>query len=296
MNNNFLNLMRSNNHSSTLFHYTPNLGSVLDILKDGFKYGYCIENFFDQLFACIPMISFCDIPISQSYEHSSKYGNFAIGLSKKSLLENHRNEIAPVNYCLTIDAIKASMIIFNHAQKYESYLNNLLNDDKSYTVIDERGNSHQERELNIKEGNRTLMALFGNEYLSEVAYRSLGLMKMYESVYKGEMQINYDECEWRLVYPEHKMINDGQYCKWFWGETESECRQWKENRKFLNAQNLSFSVDDINYIIVPSYNEIPTIIHSLTTIDTICGKKISNEDRALLLSKVICFEQISTDL
>lgn len=287
--------MRCNNHSSTLFHYTKDLSSVMGILKDGFKYGYCIETFFDNLFACIPMISFCDIPIQQSIEHSSKYGSFAIGLSKQSLLENHRNEIAPVNYCLTIDAVKAPLIILNRAHKYESYLNHLLNDDKSLTVIDGNGKSHQERELDMKEGNMAIMALFGNEYLSEAAYRSLGLMKMYESVYKGKKQINYDECEWRMVYPEHKKINDTQYCEWFWGNTELECMQWKEKRKFLKAHNFTFSVDIINFIIVPSNNDIPTIVQLITNIDRICGKLMSKDDKALLLSKVISFEQISKD-
>ena len=136
---------RTNSHASSLFHYTKCLDAILGILKDGFRYSYCVENYFDEMFACIPMISFCDIPIRQSIEHSTKYGMYAIGLAKNYLLENFQEDIAPVNYCLNVDSVKAAQIVFNQAKKYESEIQSLLNDEKSQLIYDEDGKCHRER-------------------------------------------------------------------------------------------------------------------------------------------------------
>lgn len=286
---------RTNSHASSLFHYTKSLDAILGILGNGFRFGYCVENFFDEMYACIPMISFCDIPIRQSIEHSTKYGMYAIGIAKDYLLENFSEDIAPVNYCLSVDSVKAAQIVFNQAKKHEREIQRLLNDEKSQLVYDEDGKCHRERELDMREGNKAIFSLFGNEFLSYAASRSLGLMKMYESVYDGKMQVNYDECEWRMVYPEYKEIDNGQYCEWYWGKTEAECKEWKKDRKILNANNLLFGVENISFIIVPSNSDIPAIIKQISGIDNICGRAVSEGDKALLYSKVISFEQIAKD-
>lgn len=48
----------------------------MQILKEGFKFAYCAEHFGDE-FLAIPMVCFCDIPISRCTEHSEKYGEQA---------------------------------------------------------------------------------------------------------------------------------------------------------------------------------------------------------------------------
>ena len=76
-------MARSNSHTSTLFHYTKTASTLLSILQDGFRFTYCLEDFLllKQENIGIPMISFCDIPINDSVEHSKKYGYYAIGLT-----------------------------------------------------------------------------------------------------------------------------------------------------------------------------------------------------------------------
>ena len=77
--------------SDTLFHYTKRFKALLKVLKEGFRPNHSIENF-DFLINdnsksksnyFIPMVCFCDIPISSTKNHIKKYGRYAIGLSKE---------------------------------------------------------------------------------------------------------------------------------------------------------------------------------------------------------------------
>jgi len=121
------------------------------------------------------------------------------------------------------------------------------------------------------------------------------LMKAYQSLHENKKQINYDECEWRIVLPENAKINENILCKWFW--TENEYDNWRIGRKdkFINELPLLFSVDDIEYIIVPTKELIPNFIKRLIKLKMICGEKLEDKDRYSLVSKVISLEQIKRD-
>lgn len=73
--------------SASLFHFTNNLDNIVNILKDGYYWPiYCPEvdkvNK-DQIHAyAFPMVCFCDIPLSQTTEHTNDYGYYAIAMSK----------------------------------------------------------------------------------------------------------------------------------------------------------------------------------------------------------------------
>ena len=284
-------LTRRNSHSSTLFHYTEEEAVLMSILREGLRYGYCVEEYFGELNACIPMISFCDIPIELSSEHSEKYGDYAIGLKKSFLIENFPSEIGPVNYCLTIDTVKAALETYKRARAYDKYIDNLLNDNQSVVINDADGKCHRERELDAKEGGKALMSFFHGSVLSEAASRSLGLMKMYESQNKGKMQTNYDECEWRMIYPEYAIIEDGILCEWFWSESKQACVNWKKENKYRITDNLLFKLNDIDYILTSNEDQKVSAYNAISKLDVLCGKIISNEERDLLYSKIVCVDR-----
>lgn len=72
--------------ANTLFHFTSRYDTLINILKSRFFPRLCLEKGLwypgDKKWA-IPMVCFCDIPLSNIAEHTQKYGNYAIGVKKK---------------------------------------------------------------------------------------------------------------------------------------------------------------------------------------------------------------------
>lgn len=69
---------------------------MLDILENGFKARYCLENFPQvDIPLAIPMKCFCDIPLGMIKKHLYRYGKYGIGV-KKSYAKKHG--VTPVNY------------------------------------------------------------------------------------------------------------------------------------------------------------------------------------------------------
>lgn len=72
--------------SNSLIHFT-NRDSLKGILEEEFRIKYCTEIVRAKRGAgfnvVVPMVSFCDIPLSEIKNHIQKYGRYGIGLSKK---------------------------------------------------------------------------------------------------------------------------------------------------------------------------------------------------------------------
>ena len=83
--------------ANTLFHFTSSLDNLTGILINDFYPRYCLEDFSDFLEhkyrIAIPMVSFCDIPLSQIHNHIKYYGGYALGLKKEW---GRRNKISPI--------------------------------------------------------------------------------------------------------------------------------------------------------------------------------------------------------
>lgn len=274
-------MVKKNSHTSALFHYTRNQNIVINILKEGLKFSYCREEFSDDLCLGIPMICFCDIPVGASFEHSSKYGQYAIGLSKDKLLEKYKEALGPVNYVTSLSSVKAAFQLRNADE---------VNNNRTKSSITTVNNKLSEEPTN----NALMHFLQGIDYHQSFT-QAISLMKPYQSIHDGNSQINYDECEWRIVLPEHTKLNDNEHCQWFW--TKEEYESWRKQRenKFINEMPLLFTVDDIEYIIVPTKELIPNFIKRLIDLKEICGNKIEDKDRYSLVSKVISLEQIKRD-
>lgn len=89
--------------SNTLFHFKRRYEYFIDYLKNGLWPRYCIEpNWNGKTFA-IPMVCFCDIPLSQIQQHVERYGKYAIGVTKDFA---KRNNITPVLYLDSVSELK----------------------------------------------------------------------------------------------------------------------------------------------------------------------------------------------
>lgn len=86
--------------TSSLFHFTKEPGVLLKILETGVIPNYCLEDlsyFNRKLNVGVPMISFCDIPLTRTSMFKARYGEYAIGLSKEWALKKQINPILYVN-------------------------------------------------------------------------------------------------------------------------------------------------------------------------------------------------------
>ena len=82
--------------SNSIIHFTKTKEALMGILADNFKIKYCKEVIkLDEstIDIQVPMVSFCDIPLSQIKEHIRKYGNYGIGLSREWAVRNGLNPV-----------------------------------------------------------------------------------------------------------------------------------------------------------------------------------------------------------
>lgn len=72
--------------TDSIIHYTEEFKTLTSIISEGFKIKYCLERLETinntKRETAHPMISFCDIPLSDSHRHFGLYGYYGIGLSK----------------------------------------------------------------------------------------------------------------------------------------------------------------------------------------------------------------------
>lgn len=94
-------ITKSQISANTLFHYTKTIKNLISILENDFYPSYCLEEGLDVILGVkdlefgIPMVSFCEIPLSLIENHVNTYGSYAIGLSKEWGI---RNKISPIMY------------------------------------------------------------------------------------------------------------------------------------------------------------------------------------------------------
>ncbi len=84
---------------NTLFHFTKGIRRVYDILAKGYRANYCSERVPLQFFErteqlAIPMVCFCDLPLSLIKNHIRRYGGFGMGLDKEWGFDNGISSIS----------------------------------------------------------------------------------------------------------------------------------------------------------------------------------------------------------
>lgn len=247
-----------------LFHFTKEKEVLFEILRTTFKVSYGREKIIgpenNREFA-VPMVSFCDLKLSELKIFIENYGQFGIGLTKEWA---NRNGLSPVMY------------INRHSDLMDNLISGLSG---VYTHLNKVNDLEQFNKL--------------NKYY-------LNIMNTYRYIknYEGELwrqgtlkDENYrfaDEREWRFV---PSLQNEGvlpfvSISKISTGEQKSEY-----NRK-VNHLRLSFQPDDIKYLIVENDSDISGLIHHLENVKG----RFDSETRSRLASRILTVEQINSDI
>ncbi|AUU90423.1 hypothetical protein C2U55_15715 [Enterobacteriaceae bacterium ENNIH3] len=223
-------------HPSTLFHFTRKSDVFFKILTEmKFRPSLAREmlqgkgvggrrNF------AVPMVSFCDIRLTQLDEHTRKYGEFGFGLSKEWA---EKNNLHPVLYMS-----KESNLLSRYNKRMRMLKNKLV---PLWNARQSLSKSENIRFENLK-----------SEYSD--LYNLLRYMKNYKGrlMQKGELKnenfIFADEKEWRYV-PE-------PFAGDIWPSINLEKVESTEQKSSLSAKFADFSIpftfDDIKYILIPS--------------------------------------------
>lgn len=283
--------------ANTLFHFTDDISNLLGILKNNFYPRYSLEDYsafytksmrerLSYYNIAIPMICFCDIPLSSIRNHINIYGKYAVGLTKEW---GENNNISPVMYALE-NSVSAKMIrrTFSRSEKCihlsNQHFDKLLSKNPNYKL----------------DSKDRLIDRFSLE-LARIDNRLLEIMA-FTKKYKGTFSRNgkklrnvcfYDEREWRYS-PDDKLLFDNQIPSHITKEQylDVNLRQSANDKLERPDYMLKFTPADIRYIIVSSNDEILPMVDRVYEIK---GDKYSHNDLKLLATRIISMEQILED-
>ncbi len=257
-------------YPTTLFHFTKKEEALLSILRSKFFNVSYAREFIEgpgsnRSFA-IPMVSFCDIRLSQLSEHTENYGTFGLGLTKEWAEKNNLN---PVIY------MSKGCTIFSDYNRRMRELHVLY---KS-----ERNKLFESKPSRSKGGLSKISAELGS------VYNLIRYMKNYQGTLKraNKKDIpNYrfaDEREWRFV---PHMFTDKVVSIASLKNINIDGGKEKYN-KMVEHIKLEFSYDDIKYIIVDDESNVANVVNLLQS-------EVGVNHR--IISRIMCSKQIQDDL
>ena len=272
--------------TSSLFHYT-NFNGLKRILAEGLVPNYCSEDLTvgeREFVIGLPMVCFCDIPLTRTDEFTKRYGRHAIALSKEWAA---RNNINPILYAVDEDIIVSLRFYLNYEQT------------QLQQVVQAGGNPHS---LNINLNNPESVnniVPFINHNNAYAANRKLcGYLKRYESEWQGKPLVNYVENEWRFV------VGESEQTPWFWNR--ADYMAWRgnvENPKPIPGENLmshrlSFEAADVTHIIIEKEDQVARMIDFIdnskfTRVGG--GTDVTATDKKVLISRIISLERVAKD-
>lgn len=244
-----------NPKSKTLFHFTRDKETFYSILENGLKFTYNEERYKDVFHYALPMICFCDMPLTMIGEHTKKYGTFGIGFNKRKMANHYWKLLNPVNY------------IFSK---------NLLEGAESLLEIAKKKCNEEDEE---------------SKKLYKLATNLLAFMKPYAN--PKNKQVFYDESEWRLIVLDKSHIEGFKPINWFWNE--EEYLKFKEEHKNPMDTHLpifNFSPEEVQFILVDKNISRFTITDKILNMKTFGGNKIDEYQRYELLTKVVFLDEI----
>ena len=243
--------------ANTLFHFTDSIDKLQSILQNGFYTSYSKElilgNGIGKEFA-VPIISFCDIPLSNISEHVKKYGGYAVGVSK-DFATTHR--FSKVFYL----------------ERFSDIIDGIF-DIHEYVVRNFQQNIEEESFGKLNDGVLRIMQVMKNNVGPLI--RKTGNTPDYEF---------FKEMEWR--YTPMVAPNQNQVYADF-----NELDRDFPTKPHLTLVGLPLTFSDINWIIVATTIEIPSVVAVLKT----CKNLYENNDQLeILMTKVLSIEQIKYD-
>lgn len=276
--------------ANTLFHFTNSLDNLEGILRNEFYPHFCLEDnhilFPKEIprlnyckYEAVPMISFCDIPLSQISNHIKYYGDYCIGLKKEWGIENAINPVIYFHkysdYCQNMKSMLLKL--YREAEMVEKL-------NKQFEDLKELGKMFHRLSTNnfVMLGDHLLKLIFQSKPYKGKLWRNNRVIN----------NVNfYDEKEWRFVPSMQTLVKN----KIPLSLEEERFNDTEIRGKYTEILKmcckLSFEPKDIKYIIVKDDKEI---LYMMRRIDEI-KVKYSIDEKDLLKSRLISINQILED-
>lgn len=313
----------NNPNASSCLHFTKTMSTLKLILRNGLRHSYAFEEFPKNIIQnfinecsnavfdmgtfgakdgwgmAIPMVSFCDIPITRANNHSKDYGKYVIGLDKRFLLEINRYFFNPVVY-VNSDFLKEAIAFFTseRLRTMDRILLGTKNNAASFdaTLFTDK-NSCQEI-------LKALPMQFQQEFEQRAneTFYSYILLSLYKPIYGkdtyGKNRMFYDEREWRMFLP-----NTDEF-SWLLACTRKEFLETKKslNDQIATSEDAYLQIpcncwDAITHIIVKHEYQREALIDYILNSRKLFGCQIEKDEKAKLklIGRITSFEQINKD-
>jgi hypothetical protein len=214
----------------------------------------------------IPMVSFCDNPLSQAKYFLDNYGNYAIGMNIDWGIKN-----------------KLNPVVYLEEESYLSETLDLAMNSMSFL------HDYAEKKLDFKKKSEVKKIYNLQTFPVEVT--------RFSKPYRGKLERNgttvenykfYDEREWRYV-------PDSKQTYFELGLIEPDYEKFKEKnptKPHFKENGLKFKANDIKYIILKNKDEVPNLIDFLMDLDNLGTSK----EIQLLFTRILLAEQIIEDI
>jgi len=275
--------------ANTLFHFTGSITYLKSILKNGLYIRYSLETYGEILenseSLVLPMTCFCDIPLTRIENHTVKYGEYAIGLSKKWGLKN-----------------KVSPVVYTHKNSSTvSILNSIISEIENYFDVTKQEKDLISKRWKLDKKTHPYKNQNQDNKVSSINYK-FGDFLSYIKPYSGEGFSNgnrfekvrfYDEREWRFVPLKKDVLSFELKDSYEEEYYTNPIKRRAINMKLAAKMKLEFKPSDISFIVVKEDNEIPKMIDDLRKI---FGSKATHDELMILNSGLISLEQIMNNL
>lgn len=293
-------------NSFSLCHFTKKFDALQNIVRNGIRFSFAFEKLSPEIIAnfefpsnpqlishiyenagvAIPMVSFCDIPITRAADHITKYGQYMIGLDKDVIIDLYNEIINPVFYIHSDNLYQAIDDISNvYAETTNQQIQRILSIGNHVTIP-----TQQEVEEFVRK-----FPFFDRKINTRFI---IGISK---SCYSDDRKwCYYDEREWRAFWPD----GISEVANWKWGITYedylSNRNDWNKDltsdkTNYITIPN-GFLHSGITHIVVKNDAQIPKMIDLIMRSKTIFGQSnVSQKDRLILVSKITSLERIAKD-
>lgn len=246
-----------------LFHFTS-LRGLKGIIKDGFRPSYAREKIVStsaEKNIAVPMVSFCDLRLSELPFHMKKYGRFGIGMTKSWAQSAGLNPVAYVN-------------------KDSEFITAIITGLESYSMLIKEIGDWNKMIAKTRDGYWKLLNIvrYTKNYEGELIRKSKSL---------GNYRFA-DEREWRYVLP----LDTKNILPFM----PTEFIKSIQDKEFYNHQIASlvllYNATDVKYIIVENERNIRPMREYIDSLN----HTYSASEKNHLLARILTASQIKSDM